>query len=713
MIKKIIYLITMVNYLFSWENNEVEYFIYTKNSLINAAEDLSNLYEEIIDDNFKLKTKIIIDDTLTSDLNSFINNNFNYENDNLKYLCIIGDENIIPPIYYLGIPCDDCLSSDNINNPNPKLITGRILASNLNEAQTVVNNIISYTLNPAIGDWKSKALLFCDDQFKSGETIRREKWHTLHSSLIYNNLKDNLNINCLFGPNFERQQSIDWYTQPDFTEKLIQNINKGAGIINYIGHGTSEFLADENILSFSDINSISINENKLPIWVVGTCAFGNYTNENCFAEKLLKKGDSAIAIISTTGGISYSSNFYFLKKFFIDNLKEYLETDSHERIGDLFYKSKENLFESYTLHLFGDPAMKIQLAKTTDNIISSNLDEIFIGTENYIEINNTDLSTLRILNNDKTTILNYNYDAEDYSPNDSCFNAQYNLSCTDQFSFNYNNDQLFSGEFYGSINFILPIDVLENNNTNLRIHNDYSNSLQSINNILLQFSNESLFDDNNGPEIKIYQNEIELLNQSTIYPPFNIRISLDDDLPINISGLNYHDIRMWVDNNQNESVILNDLFIPTSSKSGYIDYIINTDLLFNDLHTINIEAWDIMNNSSVLSYNLNIFNSGNENVIYNVYNFPNPFKNETFFTFSCSKNSPLNVNINIYSINGEKINNLSEYLEVSSNHFYKVYWDGLNYASEQIQNGVYLYELEILEDNRSIHKNIYKIAKSK
>ena len=713
MIKKIIYLITMIHFLFSWENNEIEYIIYTKNSLINAAENLSNLYEEIVDDNFKLKTKIIIDDTLSTDLNSYINDNFSYENDNLKYLCIIGDENIISPIYYLGIPCDDCLSSDNINNPNPKLITGRILASNLNEAQTVINNIINYTLNPANGDWKSKALLFCDDQFKSGETIRREKWHTLHSSLIYNNLKDNLNINCLFGPNFERQQSVDWYTQPDFTEKLIQNINQGAGIINYIGHGTSEFLADENILSFSDINSISINENKLPIWVVGTCAFGNYTNENCFAEKLLKKGDSAIAIISTTGGISYSSNFYFLKKFFNDNLKDYLESDSYERIGDLFYKSKENLFESYTLHLFGDPAMKIQLAKTTDNIISSNLEEILIGSENYIEINNSYLSTLRILNDDKTTILNYNYNAENYNPNDSCFNAQYNLSCIDQLSFNYNNDQLFSGEFYGSINFILPIDVLENNDINLKIHNDYSNSLQSINDILLQFSNESLFDDNNGPEIKIYQNEIELLNQSTIYPPFNITISLDDDLPINISGLNYHDIRIWIDNNQNESVILNDLFIPTSSTSGYINYLINTDLLFSDLHTINIEAWDIMNNSSVLSYNLNIFNTGNENVIYNVYNFPNPFKNETFFTFSCSNNSPLNVNINIYSLNGEKVNSLSEYLEVSSNHFYKVHWNGLNYSSEKIQNGVYLYELEILEDNRSIHKNIYKLAKSK
>ena len=104
MIKKIIYLITMIHFLFSWENNEIEYIIYTKNSLINAAENLSNLYEEIVDDNFKLKTKIIIDDTLSTDLNSYINDNFSYENDNLKYLCIIGDENIISPIYYLGIP---------------------------------------------------------------------------------------------------------------------------------------------------------------------------------------------------------------------------------------------------------------------------------------------------------------------------------------------------------------------------------------------------------------------------------------------------------------------------------------------------------------------------------------------------------------------------------------------------------------------------------
>lgn len=251
------------------------------------------------------------------------------------------------------------------------------------------------------------------------------------------------------------------------------------------------------------------------------------------------------------------------------------------------------------------------------------------------------------------------------------------------------------------------------NTTNLKIHNDLNNSIQSIDNIDLEFSDGNLLNDNSGPAIIIYQNENQLLNNSIIYPPYNITISLDDNFPINISGLNYHDIRIWIDNNQNESIILNDLFIPTSNTTGYINYIIDENLFYQDSHTINIEAWDILNNFSSISYDINIFNNNNENIIYNVYNFPNPFKESTYFTFSYINSNPINININIYNLNGEKINTISQYLETSNNHFYKIHWDGLDKFSRNIPNGIYLYELEILQGNTSLHKKIYKLAKSK
>ena len=43
-----------------------------------------------------------------------------------------------------------------------------------------------------------------------------------------------------------------------------------------------------------------------------SCSFGNFINDNCFAESLLKKGDAGIAVISTTGGVTYQANFNYL-----------------------------------------------------------------------------------------------------------------------------------------------------------------------------------------------------------------------------------------------------------------------------------------------------------------------------------------------------------------------------------------------------------------
>ena len=712
--KKIILLIIFQStFTMNWEIEEIQYLIYTKSSFLEAANQLSNLHEEEVNNEDKLKTKIILEDTLSIPLNEFIFNTFQTNNTftNLKYLAIIGDEFIISPIYYLGTPCDDCFSSENINLPDPKLITGRILCSNQQQANTIINNIRNYTLNPEPGDWKSEMLLFCDDQFKNGETIRKEKWHTIHSNVIYNSLKNNLNINCMYGPMFNRQQSIDWYTQPNFTNALIQYINKGLGIINYIGHGTSEFLSDENILTYSDIDLISIDNNKLPIWIVGTCSFGDYINQNCFAEKLLKKGDAAISIISTTGGVSYAANFYYLKKFFTENLSTILNNNTNnDRIGDLFYNAKGNLFTAYTFHLFGDPAMKVQLSTISNDLINNNIENITIGEQNNLSVNNSELSTLRILNNDKTMQFSYDYDGENYSPSDSCFNSSYNYSCIDEFEFSYNGDNLYNGEFNSSINYILPIDAYQYNSAILKVQNDQNNTIQILNNVNLGISETEIYNDEIGPEIIILQNNSIISNNSKIYPPFNFKIELNDNTAINISGLNFHNIRFWIDDNESESVILNNLFIPNSESSGFINFTLTEDYITKSSHSINVEAWDILNNQTRLSFNVDFLEY--DNLIYNVYNLPNPFNEKTFFTFGYANSDPITAKINVYALNGKIIYNTTNILEYNNNHFYKIEWNGKDNSAYDIPNGLYLYHLEIINNNKSIHKGIYKLIKS-
>ena len=741
---------------FIYSNSNVEYLIFTSNPFAQHAEIISELYTNEISQDLSLVTQILyIENIAAENFSEYLynqNNNYVDTNDdfyNLKYLLIIGDESIIEPIYYHGsTPSDDYFSSKNQNTniaPQPKLITGRIIINDANSMEQV-NNIREYILNPAEGNWKSKLLLIADDQYKSGKTIREEKWHTIHSNVIYNALKDNLEISCLYGMDNERQQSLDWYTQPQLTDKIIDKINSGISMINYIGHGTSEVVADEHLLTLSDIDRISIENNKLPVWIVGTCSFGNYINENCLAEKILNKGNAAIAVISTTGGISYQANFNYLKDFFIYNLEEKIINNEDIRIGEIFFESKNSINASYTFHLFGDPAMPINIPRYNNNIITEDIEQITIGSFDNIPLNEQGKTFLKIYDEDNINNQIYNYclGCNNYDINDSCNTYSTIYTCDaysncilsdcseeDIISYLTPGNVLFNGFSLTSIiDYILPIDTDENNTANIITFNESTLSLESILNIDMNIAlDEDLSNDNAGPSISIFQNNKNILDNLNVYPPYNISILFDDELPINLSGINYHNIRLWIDDNQLNSILLNDNFnyceqnsndpsICSYCNHGWCGYIYNLYLDNNYInqenHTINIESWDILNNHNSISLDINFTN---ENEIYNVYNFPNPFEDKTYFTFSYSGLSSINIKIEIFSLDGKLIKTIKENnLQNDGTHFYKIPnngWDGKDNNGAILANGTYIYYLYVSDDNEKIHESLNKLTKLK
>ena len=379
---------------------DIQYLIYTNSNLIDAAYRLSDLHELEVDNEYRLNTKIINKDTLSIPINEWINDELS-DNTSLEYLVILGDESIIAPIYYgtnNSIPSDDYFSSNNISNfiiPSPSLKTGRILVDNIEDANSTIDRIRSYILDGNNGIWKNKLLLLCDNEFKSGRSVRNEKYHTIYSNNIYNNLKNLLPIINLYGTDFDMQESSDWYTQPELTTNIINTINNGVGIINYIGHGTHETLADEDILKMDrDLDLIDTN-GKLPIWVIGTCSFGNYDNNTCMAEELLKRDNAAIAIITTTRGILSIENYNYLNNLFNIQLKNYINNNENMRLGDIFYLAKSSTSQSYRFHLFGDPALPLLISKNVTNLIETNLDTIFGRNSRDFDSSLAEISTQR------------------------------------------------------------------------------------------------------------------------------------------------------------------------------------------------------------------------------------------------------------------------------------------------------------------------------
>ena len=717
-----IFLITVLSFSFSQENdNMTEYIIYTSSELAQSAEILKDFYNE--PDSFgyanstiqdiSLKTEIITSNTVTSqNLNSYLFNNYSNIDgvfEKLKYLLIIGDENIIEPVKYLNtVASDDYFSSQLVSIstfPIPTISTGRLVVKNNYEALKSINTIIDYIVNEAEGSWKSESLLIADDMYKSGKEIYEEVIHTEYSDSLYTRLKDNMNVTCLYGNDFARYQSSDWYIQPELNNRIIQKINNGLSIVNYIGHGTSSILADEDILTLSDLNQISIQDNKLPIWIVGTCSFGNYLNENCFSEQLLNKGDAAIAVISTSYNVSYNSNWNFIDNLY-SNIENYLNNENNFfRLGDIVYNSKNingnNAGIDYKFHLFGDPAMPLKIAKSTTNLTNP-INQIDIADLNTLTINNGSLSTVKISLEDKIKDITY------FDENNSLKTLSYKIP----------GEILFYDSFYNTTEFILPLNMNTNSTANLNIHNDYENYFQNISNIDLSISEEYNFQNEDGPTITIQHKGKEIFEDDTIYPPYNIKIIFEDIHPINLSGLNNNNLRLWINDNENNIFILNDLFVPISSDNtykGYVEINLMNEMLTNTNNNIKIQAWDILGESNVADLNFNIFKN---EIIYNVYNFPNPFNETTNFTFHYSNSESVNAKIDIFTINGYKVKTINEEnIEPSNNTFYKISqtWDGKDNNNNNLSNGTYIYKLSIYlnANNELIHEGIYKISKVK
>jgi len=86
------------------------------------------------------------------------------------------------------------------------------------------------------------------------------------------------------------------------------------------------------------------------------------------------------------------------------------------------------------------------------------------------------------------------------------------------------------------------------------------------------------------------------------------------------------------------------------------------------------------------------FNVQSDAQLLNVYNYPNPFSNDTYFTFKLTQ-IPDEIKIKVFTVAGRLIKEIilnSSQLNYDLN---KVYWDGRDVDGDVIGNGVYLYKV--------------------
>ena len=404
--------------------------------------------------------------------------------------------------------------------------------------------------------------------------------------------------------------------------------------------------------------------------------------------------DAASAVISTCRPITVTGNERYTQDIFENLFNE--NGVSNLPIGICLQSIKNGSTESEYFHLFGDPALKIPMAKNRINNIT--IEAETLKTLSTAEITfNYELAT----NNTSGAILIK--DAE------RSVTRSYNIASTTQtLSYKLPGATLFRGNFklsegYNSANIRIPQDISYSQNSSkilIYLINGDDENISEINPIYLVGGDETM--DSNGPLINFVSSNGRIFKSGDHKSPNEkIIVEITDPLGINLTKELGHSIIIKnLDNNQSFDITDDFLYDDNSITTGRINL---EDYFRTDVNHLLI-AWDNANNPS--EQEIRLISSDNENLrLYNVYNFPNPFINDTKFTFELSLEA--DVAINIYTLGGRKIKSFMN--KSYQPGFHTVEWDGKNEYGKLLSNGVYLYKIKA-ENNFSKTHSLGKIA---
>ncbi len=639
-----------------------------------------------------------------------------------SYILLLGDgdydyrnitgksSNLIPTFQsgiFGGTSSDDKFAY--LDGKSPEMAIGRLPASNLYDAESMVEKTITYEANPEIGLWRSRISLIADD-FSRPNFGALELTHTKNSEEIAQLIPKSLQIRKLYMEDFPEINDGSQYgiTKPSATEELFNLLSEGTALLNYIGHGSAYQWAQEGLLSSSrgDLTSIQTG-NKLPIWIAATCSWGQYDNieGSAMSEEILRAPNNAgVAVISANGLITFSANRNFILKLFQSFFPD--TTVSNLSLGAIFSSIKDGSIGSQMFHLLGDPGLKIALPSNHVEITSVEPDTLtalspgsYYGTVSQIPIG--DGSGFVTVSDAERTIKRF-YDNDSYSEE-----IKYKIPGNTLFR----GKLLFNkGSFDGS--FILPKDITSSIGGKLSVYlynfqKDILWEGLGLNEGLVLRGGTTNPIDSNGPIISFGLDGRTLQTGDNISTGKDLIISISDPLGINITGNIGHGIRIWLgEDEENSSDLTNGfLYLEGSHTSGSVIFPLS-DALPGEI-SINVEAWDNANNVSQESITLNI-NSNKTLELTNIFNYPNPFKFETQFGFEVNKNAL--IKIRVFTIAGELI---AELEPLQSFYGYShIDWDGRDHYGDIIANGVYLYQITATSlDDREESTIIGKAAK--
>jgi hypothetical protein len=222
------------------------------------------------------------------------------------------------------------------------------------------------------------------------------------------------------------------------------------------------------------------------------------------------------------------------------------------------------------------------------------------------------------------------------------------------------------------------------------------------------FTNIVVTGDSLGPAIEVTYNGDKILNGDVIPAKPEIIFKFYDDSKIDYTIEDSANIFIKVDGRRQYYTLggqpnpeLNFDPVNNVNLKTVVTY---TPTFSEGPHHIQYIGGDKDGNRDTLIHDVTVSNAFN---VKNLYNYPNPMRSDTYFTFILlAAQAPQKCSIKIYTVAGRLIKDINAPAKVGFN---QIYWDGRDNDGEYMANGIYLYKV-ILEDQGKTESVIQKLA---
>ncbi len=567
------------------------------------------------------------------------------------------------------------------------LAIGRFPVLSARHAQSWVEDIINYESDSDFGEWRNEVILLADDEYSTHTNCDfRFIIGTEHMTRDYSFFPDFIDFKKIYLHHYPFSGGL----KPEASSALFDAWNDGALIVNYVGHGSAQQMADERVMQKSDIFSL-MNGRKKPLFLAFSCSVGDIESpyqRSIGQELVASESGGAIAVIAGSGGTLAVPNRELYYSIFRSMFTSQDSTGT-EPLGITMMLAKPCCTDfgfgmnSAQYILLGDPAMRLALPHYKIEHDVSNIDTMYTGKRYQFD---------GMIISGGSLFDTFNGVAEIIVQESREQIREENAECDVSISYDLPGKEIFRGSVdvtagRFSVEFVVPVRCRVGAKARVRtyVSSDETDGV-GADEYMVIFNSTDIPENEGPPDIHIYfEGQATRVKQGA-----SLVVEISDPDGIALLGRDPQSSIFLEFDKSGYPIFVTDYFNYDhgSSTTGRVEYPLHSGFSPGP-HSVIVRAFDNLGEFATDTLQFEVVEEGLYTVS-DIFNMPNPFKDSTNFVFQLS--SSADVVLRIFNLSGREIWAKKIYGEEGFN---SIYWDGRDYAGDRPANGTYLYFLDV------------------